>query len=453
MDEFESNLGDTGLPSRLEPVNASASRSMLLVALSEVERRHILDAVGEASPPWAFRQVPGFLHAIGHLTEEGPVDVLIGAVTPGEEMLRPNVKALRQASPASRLIVYAQDQGQGGVGSLLEAGFDAVLSVDACREETRRALGDVCPVVAGSTSASAASSETDEAPPESTTPLGDVDLIEALLDGKRSIRAKALALVKQQSGIVTMQWSPQEDDIPAGHESVEIVYGQWHSGFLHAPPPVAVGALAAWAGWLGRWLAMEQHQRNLWRTAMRDELTEVWNRRYFDRFLKSVLQRAAEDRFNVTVMVFDIDDFKLYNDRFGHSAGDEILRDAARLMVTSVREHDVVARIGGDEFAVIFWDAEGPRRPDSHHPHDVVAAARRFQKAICEQDFPKLADARATLSVSGGLAGFPWDGRSAEELVEQADQMAMQSKRQGKNAFTFGPGAQRACQQYFDADR
>ena len=65
---------------------------------------------------------------------------------------------------------------------------------------------------------------------------------------------------------------------------------------------------------------------------------------------------AAQDRSQVTLLVFDIDDFKLYNDKYGHGTGDEVLRETARLMLSVVREHDVVARIGGDEFVVVAKD-------------------------------------------------------------------------------------------------
>lgn len=430
------------------------AQTMLFVGLAEDQRRVVTDALSVAGKAWLFWDVPGYLHAIGHLTSDGRVDALVGVADAFGQSIQPTVRALRRAAPQLRLLLYASPEHQCRVDQFLDAGFNAVISSGATAKEVLRAVenGKADPTSAplkpdnlespGPTRRHAPEPRREEA-------AGDVDLIECLLAGKHCLQEAALPLVVRQSGIDDLQCVNDRAQVPAGHASVEIVYGQWRSGWLHAPPPVNASQLAPWGGWLARWLALEQHQGQLWRMAMRDDLTGVWNRRYFRRFLKSVLERAAEDRFNVTVMVFDIDDFKSYNDRFGHPAGDEILREAARLMVTAVREHDVVARIGGDEFAVIFWDAEGPRHPDSHHPQDVVAAARRFQRAICEQDFPKLAEARATLSVSGGLAGFPWDGKTAEELLEQADKMALQSKRQGKNAFTLGPGARRL----FDGER
>ena len=94
-----------------------------------------------------------------------------------------------------------------------------------------------------------------------------------------------------------------------------------------------------------------------------------------------------------------------------------------------------------DEFAVVFWDKGEPRHPGSQHPDNVIGIARRFQKAICEHRYPKLgADAVGQLTVSGGLAGFPWDGQDVDALVAHADAMAIQSKRQGKNVICFGPG-------------
>ena len=76
-----------------------------------------------------------------------------------------------------------------------------------------------------------------------------------------------------------------------------------------------------------------------------------------------MLEEARTTYLPVTLFLFDIDDFKKYNDQYGHGVGDEILRQTAKLMKKCVREHDIVARISGDEFAVVFWEKEGPRQP------------------------------------------------------------------------------------------
>lgn len=180
--------------------------------------------------------------------------------------------------------------------------------------------------------------------------------------------------------------------------------------------------------------------------AFTDHLTGAWNRRYFERFLAAVLAGAQRDRRHVTILVFDIDDFKQYNDRFGHGAGDSILIEAVRLLRSVIRPSDKVCRIGGDEFAVIFHEPQGPREPTSRHPESISEIAQRFQRQICAHRFPKLgAEAPGTLTVSGGLAIFPWDGRTAEELLAKADERALQAKRAGKNTIVLGPGAEDVC--------
>lgn len=298
--------------------------------------------------------------------------------------------------------------------------------------------------------------------------LGDVDLL-AGMGLKREDFAKLLGRVIQQRTGWAVHLAVREEQELAeinGEERLE----QGGQGYVRVPirqrdrmlgvleaqlgPGSGVEGeslektrqrLESWAAWAGCWLAMHEHVQELRELAFKDELTGAWNRRYFERFLEAILKRAAAERFPVTLMVYDIDDFKKYNDQYGHAAGDEILRETARLMRSVIRAHDVVARIGGDEFAVVFWDPKGPRRPHSRHPADVRQAARRFQEAVCNHRFPKLLDqSRGTLTISGGLASFPWDGRTAQELLEKADAMCLASKKQGKNVITFGPGALRA---------
>jgi two-component system cell cycle response regulator len=136
----------------------------------------------------------------------------------------------------------------------------------------------------------------------------------------------------------------------------------------------------------------------------------------------------------VTVLLFDIDDFKSYNDRYGHEVGDKLIREVAVLLRRCTRECDIVVRYGGDEFAVVFWDAEKQRVPGSEHPQEPIELATRFCQAIAQHDFECLgSDAPGPVTISGGLACFPWHGNTRERLIAAADEALLTAKRTGKN--------------------
>ncbi len=185
----------------------------------------------------------------------------------------------------------------------------------------------------------------------------------------------------------------------------------------------------------------EQRITELEKLATTDELTGLKNRRYIWEFARQIIKRAQEMEERVTLLIFDIDDFKHYNDLYGHSAGDQILKQAAVLIQRCCRAHDVVGRIGGDEFAVIFWqhpsrspgDAER-RSASAEPPKEAIFIAKRFRSELSKAEFDLLGpEGKGVLSISGGLAGFPRDARNISELVEQADSALLQAKRSGKN--------------------
>ena len=218
---------------------------------------------------------------------------------------------------------------------------------------------------------------------------------------------------------------------------------------------------------------LETRIRDLERLATEDDLTGLKNRRYIREFSRQIIERAAAQNGRVTLLVFDIDDFKHYNDVYGHCTGDEILRQAAALMRRCCRAHDVVARIGGDEFAVVFWDdpqlAENPkseirnpkipsggaadrRSASADHPKEALFIARRFVRELEKAGLSSLPDparhfdgtgqagfgvlgpvGKGVLTISGGLASFPRDGRTSDELFLLADKALLDAKRSGKN--------------------
>ncbi len=187
----------------------------------------------------------------------------------------------------------------------------------------------------------------------------------------------------------------------------------------------------------------QERIRQLEILATQDDLTGLKNRRYLKQFLVQVLELAKQHRFPVTLLLFDIDNFKQYNDQFGHSVGDKVLIQAGEMIRHCCRAHDVVARIGGDEFAVVFWDLPEKKTPpkrterrqqQAKPPREPIFMAERFRKEIAAARFALLGPhGRGRLTISGGLASFPEDGKTAEELLNRADQALLEAKRQGKN--------------------
>ncbi|MFW6132802.1 MAG: GGDEF domain-containing protein [Planctomycetota bacterium] len=187
--------------------------------------------------------------------------------------------------------------------------------------------------------------------------------------------------------------------------------------------------------------AAAERTESLHRLAVTDHLTGAYNRRYFYHATDRILQRDDADKLRVTLLLYDIDDFKRYNDVYGHAAGDEILRETAALMRGITRSQDITARIGGDEFAVLFWEPGPPRKPGSHPPEDAHALADRFRRGVEQLEFRALGpEARGVLSISGGLARFPEDGRTCRELLAAADRALDEAKQQGKNAIRLVGG-------------
>jgi len=370
------------------------------------------------------------------------------------------VEAFRRIDPAVRLIVVAANDDERARLKRGPNGFDEVLvgpvndvALTEAIEDTatrpasgHRAIENNTPLIESMpvdpAPLPALPLEDPPAAPDAPADedLGDTDLVEAILTDPSGLRDRALQLMIQQTG-----WSDLAvtDNAPADSVCVELRFRRRCYGSLSSSL-TQTRQLRPWAEWLARWMALDHGYRDYRTMAYRDDLTGAWNRRFYESFMKQVLREAARSRLAVTVLVFDIDDFKRYNDDFGHDAGDEVLCETVRLLESVIRSGDRVCRIGGDEFVVVFADLAGPREPGSNPPDTVEAIAARFQDQVCQMRFPKLGlDAPGTLSISGGLATFPWDGTDAESLLKHADQLALQSKRKGKNVITFGPGVEK----------
>ena len=273
---------------------------------------------------------------------------------------------------------------------------------------------------------------------KSDAQLGDIDLVRTLMHQPTQFRATLLSVLKEQTGWTYCEFVNDESCAPETALTTSLRYGHQEHGCLAAIGS-SITDLQRWGRWASCWLELHRKQRDLKLLAYQDELSGAWNRRFLKTCFSRELKLAKETRRPLTVMIFDIDDFKHYNDTWGHDAGDEIIREVVKLLRTIIRKGDHVCRIGGDEFAVLFCDPEPPREPGSNHPTTVEILAKRFREQVSKAHFPKLGEeATGVLSISGGLATFPWDGVDVDSILQKADERLLQSKDQGKNSITIG---------------
>jgi diguanylate cyclase (GGDEF)-like protein len=171
--------------------------------------------------------------------------------------------------------------------------------------------------------------------------------------------------------------------------------------------------------------------RNVWlledvqRMAETDPLTGVANRRVFHTALSRELSRSFRRGDHVGLLMLDVDHFKGYNDRYGHQAGDDVLRGVAHALATNCRDFDTVSRYGGEEFAVIL-----PGCP----PEECLAVADRLRKLVSK------VQAADPITLSGGVATFPQHALDAEALIKAADEALYASKRAGRDRTTVFEG-------------
>jgi len=173
----------------------------------------------------------------------------------------------------------------------------------------------------------------------------------------------------------------------------------------------------------------QSYQRSL-SLALTDELTGLYNRRYLFAHLDEMVERANGEGLGAAVLLFDIDHFKRVNDAHGHAAGDDVLREIATRSLKSVRAADLVARLGGEEFAVVMPETELPV---------AAAVAERLRAAIEERPFIVRATAaslRLTASI-GVTVVAPGDER--DRMLKRADDALYAAKAGGRNRVVTHP--------------
>ena len=160
-----------------------------------------------------------------------------------------------------------------------------------------------------------------------------------------------------------------------------------------------------------------------------DGLTGIFNRRFFELRIMQEIERANRYGLALSVIMMDIDHFKRINDEFGHLLGDEVLKQVSRLFSQHLRKPDVLCRFGGEEFAILLPETTG---------ESALAAAEKLRQIVAGYPFPGIP---RPVTFSAGVAEFPRNGRTRDELVQAADAALYSSKQSGRDRVQQAPAS------------
>jgi diguanylate cyclase (GGDEF)-like protein len=166
----------------------------------------------------------------------------------------------------------------------------------------------------------------------------------------------------------------------------------------------------------------------LFEMAIKDRMTKLYNHQYFQNILYEEIEKAKKANRELSLIMFDIDHFKMFNDAYGHQQGDIVLKNVSNIIKSSIRSQDFAARYGGEEFAVIL--------PNSGYK-EAVKVAEKLRSAIHDTAFPGQAEP-LHVTISLGICKFdPKVIQSKTEFIEFTDQALYVSKEQGRNQWNI----------------
>ncbi len=171
--------------------------------------------------------------------------------------------------------------------------------------------------------------------------------------------------------------------------------------------------------------ALRMNLHNNMTMAIKDPLTNCYNRHYFDMHLKNIMRDSLVKNKKLSLMMIDVDHFKQVNDNFGHNAGDEVLKQIQKRISENIRITDLLARFGGEEFVVLLPDTE---------INETKAVAERICSVIAEKPFNFLSSHEKSQTISIGVTEMSCsDYDDVNQLIERADQCLYEAKNSGRN--------------------
>ena len=163
----------------------------------------------------------------------------------------------------------------------------------------------------------------------------------------------------------------------------------------------------------------------LQQSAFRDGLTGLYNRKFLEEHSKKLIPQAIRDKFNIGVLLLDMDHFKAVNDEYGHDIGDKVLKELSRILNESLRESDIIIRYGGEEFIVLLVNVKTEE--------DAIAVANKIRMRVSENEIDVYAGSKLRKTISIGLSMFPEDSNSLDSVIKNADIALYEAKSKGRN--------------------
>ncbi len=188
--------------------------------------------------------------------------------------------------------------------------------------------------------------------------------------------------------------------------------------------PVFSIMLAFALSYLVKYLIKSKDFEQQYKLATLDGLTELYNHRYFQEVLRNQVEIAKRYNQVFSLIMIDIDYFKKFNDTYGHQAGDAVLKQVAKILKNNSRTTDYVCRYGGEELCIILPNTSA---------EEALYNAKRINKTIAETEFELNNSNKGSVTISVGVATFPENAESAEELIEHADRSLYYAKEHGRN--------------------
>lgn len=423
--------------------------------------RQVESALAQTFPTAEIRSSGGVFDGIAELTA-GDFTTVMLAAEPVERRPDAAVKTLRNLTGEGRLLIFGPAGLEPLSRKMLEFGCDDYIVTPASPTELQQMFGAPSLRLVTPDRTIETAPDIPTAQPSRLSTLLGLPLAEIFLDAIQQhpqeapnlaaqfINARIGPTHKLTLSATAQAPEPQEGFIVISH-AVRAAHAETATLHLMMPrdedEPSARHVLAQLAHLFGKSMTLRERHKKMLKLAFTDDLTGIANGRWFRQHLDHKISEARERYLLVTLLLFDIDNFKKYNDEFGHGVGDEILKQTAALIKRCVRPTDLVARISGDEFAVVFFDPEGPRQPRdpnvsqarSRIPPSVQAVCDRIRRQLSLPEYQVLGHSgQGMLTISGGLAVYPYDAQSAEDLISAADRALMfDAKRGGKNSITL----------------